>query len=118
LSNGTFQIAGVQIDTASAGQASLGPFALPFGAVSDIQTVLVNTTATIAVPAFSFGVCVIPPIGNTTPSLEWSTVSYANAAGNHIAPGSPSIWEFDGSNFPSNLYLVSGGSVNVVVQFI
>jgi hypothetical protein len=116
MANGTFQLAGVQIDTASAGQLSLGPFALAFGPTTNVQTVLVNTQSTVPMPSGAFGVAIIPPVGNTTPTLQISFVSYANALGNYIAPGSPTVIEFDAAHVPANLYLVSGGSVSVVVQ--
>lgn len=115
---GFFQLAGVQSGVAAGGASYLGPYAIPFGSVFQVQQVVVNTTATIAVPLEADGVCIIPPIGNTTPSIQWSTVSLANAsAGNYIAPGQPSLWEFDEANHPSNIYLNSGGNVTVQVQF-
>lgn len=115
---GTFQIAGVQSGTGAGGEIQLGPYAIAFGPVAQQQQVVVNTTATIPVPATSLGVCVVPPIGNTTPTLEWSTVSGANAANNFINPGGPSIWEWDSAHVPANLYLVSGSSVTVQVTFL
>ena len=119
MSNGFFQIAGVQTGTASAGTQSLGPFNQAFGPITDTLTLTVNTTATIAVPATSFGVVVTPPLGGTTPTLQWSTVSLANAsAGNFLSPGGPSYWNWDQAHIPTNLYLNSGGSVVVVVQFV
>lgn len=117
MSYGTFQIAGVQSGTGAGGQAILGPYAIPFGSAFDVQQVVVNTTATIPVPSGAAGVCICPPIGNTTPSVEWSSVSSANAAGNYIAPGVPSLWEFDSAHLPADIYLVSGGNVTVQVQF-
>ena len=118
MSNGFFQIAGVQTGTASGGASQLGPFTVNFGSVPDSSEIPVNTTQTVGVPSGSNGVIVIPPAGNITPTLQWSTVSLANAAGNFIAPGTPSIWEWDQAHVPANLYLVSGGNVAVVVQFI
>lgn len=119
MSFGTFQIQGVQSGTSAGGESNLGPYALNFGSALVVQQVVVNTTATVAVPTGALGVCVTAPLGNTTPSLEWSTVSLANAsAGNFIAPGGPSIWEFDPAHLPSNLYLNSGGNVTVQVQFL
>lgn len=117
MSYGFFQIAGVQSGTGAGGQSTLGPYAIPFGSSFDVQPVVVNTTATVPVPSGALGVCICPPIGNTTPSVEWSTVSTGNAAGNYIAPGVPSLWEFDSAHLPSNIYLVSGSSVTVQVQF-
>jgi hypothetical protein len=118
VSNGFFQLAGVQNATAAGGAGYLGPYAIAFGPVIDIQAVVVNTTATVPVPTGALGVCVTAPIGNSTPTLQWSTVSLANAqAGNYIAPGVPSLWEFDPAHRPSNIYLSSGGNVTVQVQF-
>lgn len=118
MSFGFFQIQGVQSGVAAGGGSQLGPYSIPFGSVFQAQQVVVNTTATVAVPLEADGVFVIPPIGNTTPSLEWSTVSTGNAVGNFIAPGGPAYWPFDEANHPSNLYLVSGGNVSVQVQFV
>ena len=119
MSFGFFQIAGVQSGVSAGGSGYLGPYAIPFSSVLEVVQVVVNTTATVAVPAEADGVFIIPPIGNTTPSLQWSTVSLANAsAGNFIAPGGPSYWPFDEAHQPSNIYLNSGGSVTVQVQFV
>lgn len=118
MSNGFFQLAGVQSGTGAGGQGYLGPYAIAFGSAFDVQQVVVNTTATVPVPSGAAGVCICPPIGNTTPSVQWSAVSLANAsAGNYIAPGVPSLWEFDSAHVPANIYLNSGGSVTVQVQF-
>lgn len=116
MTYGTWQLAGFQNSTPQGGEQSLGPFAIAFGPVTFSTPVLVNTTATVAMPANAAGVCIIPPIGNTTPSLEFSFVSYANAAGNYIDPGQPTLIQFDSAHQPANLYLVSGGSVTVTVQ--
>ena len=118
VSYGFFSIAGVQSGTAQASQMALGPFALPFGSATESSPVLVNTTATVPVPTGALGVAIIPPIGNTTPTLQFSMVSSGNAsAGNYIAPGTPSVIEFDSAHVPANIYLVSGASVTVQVQF-
>ena len=114
---GTWQLAGVQSGTSEGGTSTLGPYAVAFGSARQVQQVVVNTTATVAVPTGSSGVCVIPPIGNSTPAIQWSTVSTGNASGNYINPGGPSLWEWDLGHVPSNLYLVSGGNVTVQVQF-
>ncbi|MGA9527150.1 MAG: hypothetical protein WBS24_03430 [Terriglobales bacterium] len=116
MSNGFFSIQGQQTGTAQGSRVPLGPFNVPFGDVTDIQTVTVNTTATIAVPAGALGVAITPPIGNTTPSLKFKTVS--GDQGTFIGPGQPTVIEFDPANLPADVYLVSGGSVVVVVQFL
>lgn len=117
MTYGTWQLAGVQSGTPQAGETSLGPFAIAFGPVTSVQPVVVNTTATVAVPANAAGVCIIPPIGNTTPTLGFSTTSSANATAQYIDPGQPSLIQFDSAHQPANVYLVSGSSVTVVVQF-
>jgi hypothetical protein len=115
-SNGFYSIQGIQTGTAQGGRVPLGPFNVPFGDVTDIQTVTVNTTATIAVPAGAQGVSISPPPGNLTPSLKFKTVS--GDSGTFIGPGTPSVIQFDPENLPADIYLVSGGSVVVAVQFI
>lgn len=116
-SNGFYSVQGIQTGTPP-GRVPLGPFNVPFGDVTEILTETVNTSATIPVPAGAQGVAIIPPPGNTTPSLEFSMVSLANAVGNFIGPGTPTVVQFDPAHLPANIYLVSGGSVVVVVQFI
>ena len=115
MSYGFFSIQGQQINTQQGSRQPLGSFTVPFGSVVDVQTVTVDTTVTIPVPAGALGVAIIPPAGNTTPSLKFKTVS--GDSGVFIAPGVPSVIEFDPDNLPTNIYLVSGGSVSVVVQF-
>lgn len=115
MSYGFFSIQGQQINTQQGGRQPLGSFTVPFGSVVDVQTITVDTTATIPVPAGALGVAIIPPAGNTTPSLKFKTVS--GDSGTFIAPGVPSVIEFDPDNLPANIYLMSGGSVSVVVQF-
>jgi len=117
MTYGTWQLAGLQSGTPQQGEQSLGPFAIAFGPVTSSAPITCANTATVAVPANAAGVCIIPPIGNTTPSLEFSFASSANAAGNYIDPGQPSLIQFDSAHQPANLYLVSGGSVVVQVQF-
>jgi hypothetical protein len=111
---GTWNLAGTQYSTPQGGFVSLGPFAIAFGPVTQSQAVLVNTTATVAVPANAAGVCIIPPIGNTTPSVLAKFVS--GDTGFYIDPGQPTLIQFDSAHQPANLYLVSGGSVTVQVQ--
>jgi hypothetical protein len=115
VSYGFFSIQGQQINTQQGSRQPLGSFTIPFGSVVDVQTVTVDGTTEIAVPAGALGVAIIPPAGNTTPTLKFKTVS--GDSGVFIAPGVPSVIEFDPDNLPANIYLVSGGSVSVVVQF-
>jgi hypothetical protein len=76
---------------------------------------VVNTTATVAVPADTLGVAIIPPIGNSSPSLKVKTLS--SDSGIFLAPGQPTLISFDPDNMPSDIYLVSGSSVTVQIQF-
>ena len=115
MSYGFFQIAGIQSGTGSGGEGYLGPYAVAFGSALDIRQIVVNTTATIPVPTGALGVCIIPPIGNTTPTMVFKTV--AGDTGTRINPGAPSLIEFDSAAIPANIYLVSGGNVTVQVQF-
>ena len=117
MTYGTWQLAGVQSGTGSGGEIYLGPYAVAFGSAQKSIPFAVNTTATVPVPAGALGVCIIPPIGNTTPTLEFSMVSLANAAGNFIHPGAPSLIEFDPANLPSDIYLVAGSNVTVQLIF-
>ncbi len=115
MSYGTFQLAGIQSGTSKGGEVYLGPYAVAFGSAAQVQQVVVNTTATVAVPTGALGVCIIPPIGNTTPSVSVKTVS--GDTGIFVNPGAPSLLEFDSAHLPSNIYLVSGSNVTVQVQF-
>lgn len=114
-SNGFYSIQGIQTGT-GVGRVPLGPFNVPFGDVTEVLTETVNTAVTIPVPPGAQGVSISPPPGNTTPSLKVKTVS--GDSGTFIGPGTPSVIQFDPANLPANIYLVSSGSVVVVVQFI
>jgi hypothetical protein len=116
MSYGYFTLGGIQVQTAGGGQASLGPYSVAFGSTLDSAPVVVNTTATIAVPAGCLGVCISPPAGNTTPSVQFSSVSALDVG--YIAPGSPSLIGFDPAHLPANIYLQTSSSVTIQVQFV
>lgn len=115
MTYGTWQLAGVQSGTGSGGEVYLGPYAVAFGSAQKSIPFVVNTTATVPVPTGALGVCIVPPIGNTTPSLSVKTVS--GDTGIRIAPGGPTLIEFDSAAVPSNIYLVSGSNVTVQLIF-
>ena len=118
MTYGSFNISGLQNGLASGNQNSLGPFAVPFSATTFQETITVNTTATIAVPATALGVAIIPPLAGSAHSLTFKTVS--GDTGVYISAVSPTVIEFDLANghVPSNIYLVSSGSIAVTVQFL
>ena len=119
LSFGSFYVSGLQTGTPSGGQQSLGPFAIAaFSDTNDTQSVVVNTTATVNVPASALGVWIIPPLSTGTVSLSVRTV--IGDTGIFIAPDSPTYLAFDEitPNIPAELYLVSGGNVTVTIQFV
>jgi hypothetical protein len=116
MSNGYFTITGKQTSTSNYGTQQLGPFSVNFSDIIEIETVTVNTTATVPVPAGAGGVWIIPPLANTTPSIKYKTTS--GDAGIFLNPGNVSFQNFDPLNTPTNIYLVSGGSVAVTLQFV
>lgn len=116
MSNGFFSIAGTQTAAPNEGSQILGPFSVNFSAVIAIVPVTVNTSATVPVPAGAHGVFVIPPLGNLTPTLVYKTTS--GDTGLRINPGNVTYHDFDLAAVPANVYLVSGSSVPVVLQFV
>jgi len=114
---GSINISGLQTNLAGGGQQSVGPYSVPMSATQDSQSITVNTTATVAVPSTAYGVIVNGPASGTT-TIEIKTVS--GDTGIFIDPtGLPTVICFDHKtpHVPSNLYLVSGASVVVNVQF-
>ena len=116
MANGFFSMQGTQVFTQQGGRNGLGPFNIPFGPITDTSTYTVNTTATIPVPATALGVVIIPPTANTTPTVAMSLVSSGSTF--NIGPGTPTEIQFDPAHMPANLYLLSGSSVAIVVQFV
>jgi hypothetical protein len=123
MSNGYFAIQGYQTGTEAAGRANLGPFAVPFGTITNIQELALTAGGspyTIPVPAGTKGVAVIPPIGSPPAgvTLKWKTV--LGDSGDFISTQQPSIMEWDtvNSHVPANLYLVASGNITVTVFFL
>lgn len=122
MTNGYFTIQGYQTGTPSGGRTNLGPFNISFSDVTSVQELtLAPGTTTIAVPAGSFGVAVIPPIGAPPDgvTLKWKTVS--GDSGDYISTEYPSLelWDTVNDHVPADLYLVAaGGDITVTVQFL
>lgn len=118
MSFGSFYVTGLQTGTPNGGQQSLGPFAVAFSDTNDTQTYVVDTTQTVPVPSSALGVWIIPPLSTGTFSLSVRTVP--GDTGIFIAPDSPTYIAFDEvtPNIPSDLFLVSGGSTLVTIQFV
>lgn len=111
---GAVYIQGIQIALPGGGNQNIGPFAIPASGVQDTQTVTVDTTATIAVPSTAQGVVLIPPSGGT---VGWAFRTVSGDTGTHLSKSLPSVITFDPTNEPSNIYLASVGSVEIVAQF-
>lgn len=121
MSNGYFSIQGYQVETAPVGRTNLGPFNVPFGTVTDIATFpLTAGTQTIAVPAGSFGVAVIPPIGSPPAGVTLKFKTVIGDQGTFISTEQPTVIEWDTVNaeVPADLYLVASGAITVAVQFL
>lgn len=117
MTYGSFNVAGIATPTTGTGYQPLGPFAIPFSNTSEVLTVVVNTTLTVPVPSSAGGVAIIPPPANTN-TLTFRTVN--GDTGTFLSPQSPSFIEFDTvtPHVPSNIYLVSGASLTLVLQFL
>jgi hypothetical protein len=117
LTFGALYMNGIQQALPGEGIQGIGPFAVPCSGVQDTQTVTVNTSSTIAIPATAQGVIITPPAGST---VHLTQKTNSGDTGTRINPGGPTFLNFDLVNtaVPSNLYLVSASSVAVVVQFI
>lgn len=122
MSNGYFSIQGYQVQTASGGRSDLGPFNIPFGTVGETLTeTLTPGTTTIAVPAGSKGVAVIPPIGAPPAGVTLKLKTVSGDSGSFISTQQPSLLEWDTVNneVPADIYLVcAGGDITVGVQFL
>jgi hypothetical protein len=112
MSNGSFQIAGVQTGAQSGNTSDpLGPFTIQFTDVSDQVSVNLATGLNfITVPTGAGGVLINPPSG--------SVVTLLMAQG-YINPGSPTYWQFDTvtPNVPGDFTINAGGAVTVVFRF-
>ena len=116
MSNGFFNIVGTQTAGPNYGAQELGPFTINFAAPVHIVTVTVADTQTVGVTPDSGGVFILPPEGNTTPSISVRTV--LGDTGIRINPGGPTYLDWDPAAIPTNLYFTSGGSVNITLQFV
>ena len=110
MSNGTFQIAGVQTGAQSGNTADpLGPYTVQFTATSyEVAIDLTTGTNTITVPTGAGGVVINPPAGSVV-TLEL-TIGFIN-------PGSPTFWNFDPANAPTSFTITAGAPVIVVFRF-
>ena len=110
MSNGTFQIAGVQTGAQSGNTADpLGPFTIPFTDTSyEVASALQTGLNFITVPTGAGGVVINPPAGSVV-TLEL-TIGFIN-------PGSPTFWNFDPANAPTSFNIVAGAAVTVVFRF-
>ena len=122
MSNGYFSIQGYQQETALVGRTNLGPFNVPFSAVSDAQQYsITSATQTIAVPSGSYGVAIIPPIGAPPAGVTMKFKTNSGDSGDYISTEQPSVieWDVTNSHVPADIYLVvAGGNIVVGVQFL
>jgi hypothetical protein len=114
VTNGFFNVIGTQTGTPGGGFSQLGPFAIDFGAEVAVASYTFNGSITIAVPATSLGVWIIPTPTITTLSAR----TVLGDTGITISPVSPSYLNWTNAAVPSNLYLVSGSSLAVTVHFV
>ena len=121
MSNGYFSIQGYQVQTPNVGRTDLGPFNVPFGAVTEVLSeVLSAGTVTIPVPAGTKGVAIIPPIGAPPAGVTLKLKTVSGDSGDFISTQQPSLLEWDTVNnhVPANIYLVASGNITVGVQFL
>jgi hypothetical protein len=122
VTNGYFSIQGYQTETASVGRSNLGPFNVPFGPVTEVLTETLSAgTATIPVPAGSFGVAIIPPLGAPPAGVTLKVKTVSGDSGTFISTEQPTIFEWDTENseVPTDLYLVvAGGDITLGLQFL
>jgi hypothetical protein len=120
--NGYWSLQGYQTETAAVGRSNLGPFNVPFGPVTELLTEsLVPGTLTIPVPAGTFGVAIIPPIGAPPAGVTLKVKTVSGDSGIYVSTQQPSIIEWDTVNaeVPADIYLVcAGGDITVGVQFL
>jgi hypothetical protein len=114
---GALYINGIQQGLPGGGIQGIGPFAIPCSGNQDTNIYGVNTSITITVPSVYVpqGVLIIPPTGGTV-AFRFKTVSADS--GVYLNPSLPSFINFDPSNLPVDVYLVSASSVDIGVQFI
>lgn len=115
MSNGFFSVVGTQSAGPNQGLQQLGPFNVDFSAVADLASVTVGTNATVPVPAGANGVWLINNPANTF-SISYRTTS--GDTGINMAPGGLAYISFDPDNYPTDIYLRSGASMVLSVQFV
>ena len=122
MTNGYFTIQGYQTGTPAGNRTNLGPFNVSFSDVTDIQQFnLTPGTTTIPVPAGSFGVAIVPPIGAPPAGVTLKQKTVSGDSGEFISTAYPAIimWDTLNSEVPADLYLVvAGGDITVSVQFL
>lgn len=122
MSNGYFSIQGYQVQTPTSNRTNLGPFNVPMSAVTDVQQFTQGAgSLTIPVPAGSYGVAVIPPIGAPPAGVTLKLKTNSGDSGDYISTQQPSIleWDYTNSHVPANIYLVvAGGTITVGIQFL
>ncbi len=115
---GAIYIQGQQIGLPGGGSQSIGPYGLPASGVQETVPVnLVNDTVATTVPTSvkPIGVLIVPPVGGAV-AFSYKTVS--GDTGIYANPQYPSWLAFDPAYVPTTLYLVSAGTVSVILQFI
>jgi hypothetical protein len=122
VTNGYFSVQGYQTETANVGRTNLGPFNVPFGPVTEVLTETLSAgTVTIPVPAGSYGVAIIPPIGAPPTGVTLKIKTVSGDSGTFISTQQPTIFEWDTVNteVPADIYLVvAGGSITVGIQYL
>ena len=122
MSTGYFSIQGYQVETPLGGRVNLGPFNVPFSAVTDVQQfTITSATQTIAVPSGSFGVAIIPPIGAPPSGVTLKIKTVLGDSGIFICTEEPTVieWDVHNTEVPADIYLVvAGGTITLAVQFL
>ena len=111
---GAVYVSGQQNALPGGGNQGIGPFAIPASGVQDTQSITVNTSATVAVPAGGQGLVLVPPSGGM---VAWRFKTQSSDTGTYMSKTLPSVITLDPNNYPSNIYLASASSVVIVVQF-
>ena len=116
MTYGSLYITGSQFGTPSGSSlTAIGPFAVAASGVADVQTVTVNTSASISVPSLAAGAILIPPAAGT---VAWSYKTTSGDTGIHGNQSLPTFLNFDSANQPTTLYFTSASSVAITVQFL
>lgn len=109
--NGTLSIQGLQFDTTN-GQSFVGPFSIPFSAISSIAIVPFNSSnVATPVPTGVQGVVITP---NGTSGMTVS-MGFITAQVSRISPIYPTVVTFDQASLPTNIYLTISNTANAAV---